>query len=266
MRTLKIIGLLAAMIIGFTSCETEVIDPAGDRGVGMVTTITDANPAIFVAGDLDVSYTQFTVNAEEGASFDEAYIVVSYNGVAERTKILDIDAFPQVVSITAAETATTLGLSIEDIESEDYFVFEVEVKINGKVYRSNGGITVKVVCPFEPTLAEGSYTAVSEGWAVNGGITITADVDDPYTIYVTGLAELDGLTEDQGPLMMQINPLNFEVTAPKAVLASSAFGYTNIAYQGFGEFNSCTGDYEMLFTITVDQGSFGQYEFSFIRN
>ncbi len=85
-------------------------------------------------------------------------------------------------------------------------------------------------------------------------VTVTVDPDDEYTVYVAGLAALDGLDEDLGPLKMTVNPLNFEVTAERTVLASVAFsGYTNIAYEGFGTLNTCDGTYEMNFTITVDQ-------------
>jgi hypothetical protein len=265
MKTYKILGFIAAMVLTFAACETEVADPAGERGVGVVTTITDANPAIFVAGNLDDSYTEFVVSAEEGASYDDAYIVVSFNGVSQRTKVKDISSFPQTINITAAEAAAALGMTIADVESQDYFVFEVEVKVGSKIYRSNGGITVSVVCPFEPTLAFGNYTAISSSWDVNGDVTITVDPDDPYKIYVAGLAALDGLTEDLGPLEMIINPLNFEVEAVKTALASTAWSYTNFSYAGFGVFNSCTGDYQMTFAITVDQGSFGSYEFTIKR-
>lgn len=268
MKTYRILGFIAAMVLTFAACETEVADPAGERGVGVVTTITDANPAIFVAGNLDESYTEFVVSAEEGVTYDDAYIVVSFNGVSQRTKVKDISSFPQTVTITAAEAAAALGMTIADVESQDYFVFEVEVKVGNKIYRSNGGITVSVVCPFEPTLAFGNYSGISSGWGVNGDITIAVDPDDPYTVYVTGLATIDGLTEDLGPLPMHINPLNFEVTVDKTVLASLVtWGapYHNIAYAGSGVFNSCTGDYEMLFAITVDEGSFGSYEFTLKR-
>lgn len=265
MKTYKILGFIAAMVLTFASCETEVIDPAGERGVGIATAITDVNPAIFVAGNLDESYTEFNVIAEDGISYDEAYIVVSFNGVSQRTKIKDISTFPQSIVITAEEAAAALGMTIADVESQDYFVFEVEVKVGSKIYRSNGGVTINVVCPFDPELVHGSYTAVSADWGVNGDVTITVDPDDPYKVYVAGLAALDGLTEDLGPLEMNINPLNFQVEAVKTALASAAWSYTNFSYAGSGVFNSCTGEYEMLFAITVDQGSFGSYSFTLKR-
>jgi len=267
MKKYKIFGLIFSLVLLLSACETDVVDPAGIRGVGFAGTITDANPAIFVDGDLDISYVQFTVDVQEGAVYDDAYIVVSYNSVSQRTRIKDVSSFPAEINITAEEAAAALGMSINDVASEDYFVFELELVADGKVTRSNAGLTVRVVCPFDPALAVGSYNAVSAGWAVNGNVTLEADEDDPYTIKVYGLAALDGLDEDQGPLVMHINPLNFEVTAPRAVLATEVWlGYTDLAYQGFGEFNSCTGAYEMSFTITVSAGSYGAYNFTLTRN
>jgi hypothetical protein len=126
-------------------------------------------------------------------------------------------------------------------------------------------INAAAVCAYDPEMVSGSYKAVSADWAVDGPVTITVDPEDEYTIYVAGLAELDGLTEDKGPLKMVVNPLNFEVTAERTVLASIAFDYTNIAYEGFGLLNTCDGTYEMNFTITVDQGSFGQFPFTLTK-
>ncbi len=267
MKKIILFGLIATMVFAFASCETEVDDPAGLRGVGFTATISDVNPAIFIDGDLDVSYVKFTVDIQEDAVFDEAYIVVSYNSVSQRTRMMDVSSFPAEITITAQQAATALGLSLNDIKSEDYFVFELELKSDGRVTRSNGGVTVRVVCPFDPALAVGSYTAVSASWGVNGNVTLVADENDPYKINVYGLAELDGLEEDKGPLVMNINPFNFEVNAPRAVLATTVWlGYTDLAYQGFGEFNSCTGEYSMTFTITVSAGSYGARGFTLTRN
>jgi hypothetical protein len=74
-----------------------------------------------------------------------------------------------------------------------------------------------------------------------GDVVITSDPNDQYTIFVSGLARLDGLNEDRGPLVMHINPSSFKVTADKKVVATSAFGYHNLAYTGTGTFNSCYG-------------------------
>lgn len=264
MKSIFLMSLIFSFIF-FIGCDDKE-DPAGDRNVGVVSTISDVNPAIYISGELDESYVRFVADIEEGTSFEDAYIVGSFNGVSQRTKIVNISSFPAEIILSAEDVAQALGLALNDIKSEDYFVFEVITVSDGLTTRSNGGLTVRVVCPFDPSLTFGSFTASSAGWGANGGITIEADEEDPYTVYVYGLAELDGLTGDVGPLVMHINPLSFAVTADKSVLASVAFSYTNIAYAGSGVFNSCTGTYEMLFAITVDQGSFGSYAFTLSKN
>jgi hypothetical protein len=65
---------------------------------------------------------------------------------------------------------------------------------------------------------------------------------------------------------MHIDPVTFFVTADKTVLASDAWGETNIAYEGTGLFNSCTGLYSMNFHITTDQTDIGVFAFTFTRN
>lgn len=265
MKTYKLLGLIAAMVIGFASCETEVIDPAGNRAISAVTSFTDVNPAIFIDGSLDEGFVQFTVNAEEGATFEEAYLVVSHNGTTQKKKLKDITKFGEPTKVTAVEAASALGMSVAEIKVLDYFVFEVQVKIGGVVYCSNGALTSKVVCPFNPALAIGSYTAISGSWGVNGEVTITADPEDEYTVYVAGIPSLDGMPEDGSPLVMHINPKNFAVIADKTLLTSDYYGYDNLNFAGSGEYNSCDGSYEMMFAATVDQGSFGNQTFTFKR-
>ncbi len=266
MKTYKLLGLIAAVVFTFVSCETDITDPAGIRDVFAVTKFTNVDPAIFIDGSLDEGFVQFTVNAEEGATFEDAYIVVSHNGTTQKKRLKDITSFPLVVKVTAVEAATALGMTVADIEVQDFFVFEVEVKIGGKIYRSNGALTSKVVCPFNPALAIGSYTAISGSWGVNGEVTITADPEDQYTVYVAGIPSLDGMPEDGSPLVMHINPKNFAVIADKTLLTSDYYGYDNLNFAGSGEYNSCDGSYQMMFAATVDQGSFGNQTFTFKRN
>jgi hypothetical protein len=117
-------------------------------------------------------------------------------------------------------------------------------------------------------MAVGSYLAVSapDQWNSKGDITITVDPVDNTKVYVAGLASIDGLTEDKGPLVMHINPLTFEVTADRTVICSNFWGYTNGAYEGTGTFNSCSGAFIMSFTISVDEGGFGTFKYTFTRN
>ncbi|MBW6489903.1 MAG: hypothetical protein K0B15_01800 [Lentimicrobium sp.] len=267
MKTTKLITFLVAMVLAFTACETEVEDPAGLRSEGVVPSITNLNPAVFDVNDPSNTFIQFDldINAADRASVKEVKLIVSLNGNKQRVEVLSLTDFPQNIKVFMKEAASALGMKLEDIGAGDAFNFEVLTIQGDKTYRSSASFNAAVVCAYDPDLVTGSYRAVSADWAVDGTVTLTVDPQDEYIVYVAGLAALDGLTEDQGPLKMVVNPLDFSVVAEKTVLASSAFGYTNIAYAGDGLLSTCDGSYEMLFNITVDQGSFGSFAFTFTK-
>ncbi len=264
MKTYKIFGLIAAMVLTFASCETQVDDPAGPRGTAVVPSITNLNPAVFDSNELETTFVQFTLGLEAPAT--EAIVVVSLNGDKARAEVGTYTSFPANIQILLSDVVTELGMTLEQVELGDIFNFEVGAVIGGKTYYSNAAFNAPVVCAYNPDLVTGSYRAVSAGWAVDGNVTITVDPEDDYVVYVAGLVVLDGQVEDQGPLKMIVNPLDFSVTAVKTVLGTSFFGYDNVAYAGSGILNTCTGTYEMLFTITVDQGSFGSHDFVLTKN
>ena len=266
MKTNKIITFLVAMALAFTSCETEVEDPAGLRSVGFVPAITNLNPAVFDVNDPSNTFIQFDLNADSDI-VSEVKLIVSFNGDKKRVEVKSYTTFPQNVKLFMHEAAAALGMQLSAVEAGDVFNIEAITIQGDKTYRSSAAINAAVVCAYDPDIVTGSYRAVSPDWPADGTVTITVDPVDQYIVYVAGLAALDGLTEDKGPLKMIVNPLDFSVNAVRTVLASEAFGYTNIAYetQVPGLLNTCNGTYEMSFTITVDQGSFGAYSFTLTK-
>lgn len=265
MKRYRIFGLIAVIALAFTSCETEVIDPAGARDEAIIPEITELRPAVFDSKDMENTFVQFTLNVDE-PSVSEAIVIASYNNDMSRTEITRVSSFPATIQLKLADVVSELGMQLDEVSLGDAFTFEVLTIQNGKTYRSSASFVSSVVCAYDVEAVTGSYRAVSDAWAVDGTVTITADPADEYTLYVAGLAALDGLTEDKGPLKLVINPDNFDVTAVKTALASSAFGYTNLSYAGSGKLNTCDGSYQMLFNITVDQGSFGSFDFTFTKN
>lgn len=264
MKTTKILTFLVAMVFAFTSCETEVEDPAGLRGVGFVPSITNLNPAVFDVNDPSNTFIQFNLDADPNI-VSSVKLIVSYNGDMKRVEVKSVDNFPENVKIYMHEAVTALGMSLDDIGAGDNFTFEALTIQGDKTYRSSASFNAAVVCAYNSANVSGTYRAVSADWAVDGTVTLTVDPEDQYIIYVSGLAGLDGLTEDKGPLKMVVNPLDFSVTAERTVLASIAFDYTNIAYEGSGLLNTCNGSYEMLFNISVDQGTFGAFPFTLTK-
>ena len=254
----KILGLVAVVIFSLTSCEEDTIDM--NRGEGVVPSITNLDPAVF--SEAEGTYVAFDLDATDYTG--DLVILVSIEGDRSRTPVKTISNFPTNVVVTLEEVAQAKGMSVNDFEVGSIFNFEVQTMVGGKTYRSPASFNAPLACEYLPENVSGLYNAASASWAVDGPITIEADPDDPFTLYVTGLVALDGMVEDQGPLVMIVNPGNFHVDVPRTVLGSDFFGFTNVAYHGSGVLDTCTGIYTMGFTISVDQGTFGGAPHTFI--
>jgi hypothetical protein len=268
MKNIKITGLIVLLAALTFSCEEEVKDPAGRRSAAVVPVISDIGPGVFASEDLVNSFVEFVVSLGDGVQADKAVIEGSYNNDGARVELTEVTSFPATVHIVSGEAIQALGLTPAEVENGDVFNLEILLTADGIETRSNAVLNVRVACGFVDTKAIGSYHSLSgpDDWATEGNITITADPDDPYTIYVAGLEEIEGVNEDGGPLVMHIDPGTFEVTADKTVLASEAFGYHNLAYEGSGVYDSCDGSYQLDFDISVDEGNFGRFAFTFTRN
>ncbi len=264
MKNFKIYGFITLLILSSIGCE-DLPDPAGERGVAVVPGISGLNPALFDINNLENSYVRFTLNLPAGVSVPGATVVGSFNKNHADAVIAEVTSFPSVVTITSAAAAQKLGVALNTIEMGDVFDFELLITANGRTTRSTP-LSVPVACVYSVAMATGSYHSVSADWNSEGDITITADAEDPYKLYVTGLEVMEGLVEDLGPLVMYVNPVDYSVTVPRKAIVSDAWGYHNLAYEGTGTFASCTGTYTMTFTISVDEGSWTGQGFIFTRN
>lgn len=261
MKRIKILGLTIILVTLLFGCE-EAKDPAGHRNVGIVPLLTDVN-GMFISGEPS-SFVQFKVDLQSGATVESAQIVVSSGDEFQRVKIADISSFPSDFTFTLGDITGKIG----EINEGEVIYIEVVTTRDGVTTRSNAALAQIVFCMYNVSMATGSYHSVSPPteWNSEGDISITADPDDQFTVYVTGLETIEGLDEDQGPLVMHIDPATFDVVADKTVLASDAWGETNIAYEGSGSYNSCSGLYEMIFNISTDQYDYGPFQFTFTRN
>ncbi|MCX6334343.1 MAG: hypothetical protein NT092_08570 [Bacteroidia bacterium] len=264
MKKIKLLGLIFILIAIFFSCE-ELPDPAGERGVAAVPGISGLNPGVFDVNDLQHAYVHFTVVIAEGSSLNKATIIGSFNNNHADVTIAELTSFPATVTISSSDAAQKLGIPLADLERGDIFDFEILTTTGGRTSRSTP-LVVPVACVYTVSMSTGSFHSVSSDWNSEGDITLTADAVNPYKIYVSGIEEIEGLVEDLGPLVMYIDPITYAVTAPRKALASEAFGYNNLAYEGTGAFSTCDGTYTMSFELTVDEGSFGTYSFIFTKN
>lgn len=265
MKNNKVLGLIFTLIMVIIGCE-ELPDPAGLRGVAVVPGISDIDPGIFDSKDLENSYVEFVISVPEGTEPEKITVQGSYQDNFERVTITEVTSFPATVRISSSDAAQKLGIALDEISNGDIFTFELVTLANGIATRSSAVLFVAVACAYDVNLATGSYHAVSD-WPSENDVTISADPEDPYTIYIAGLAEIDGIEEDNGPFVIHINPATYEVSAETKLLASDYYGYGGVTYSGEGVFSSCDGSYILYIDISVGAyGSQGIYQFNVTRN
>jgi hypothetical protein len=293
MKSIYYIITLIIGVIFLNGCETDTNGPMPDTfeeaGVAYMV-LDESSSGLINLNDLDAFNFTGTIDVLFDPAYDKLSLMVAYNGDHDNAAVLvdDIASTPHDFSVSMNDliSAVTAIGSAEDIEIGDYFVFYVNVTIGGKVYpvyKMVSGKAVKVIgsgvlsslaglegseartdvridvpCGYDVEKVTGDYIAYSGPWLVEGPVTITADPDDPFVVNVSGLAALDGLVEDEGPLQMNIDPNSYNVSVPKQVLATDAWGvYHDFSYQGSGRLNTCDGVYTMDFVITVREGTFG---------
>ncbi|RUT78631.1 hypothetical protein [Ancylomarina longa] len=266
MKKYKILSVIIILGLFFGACDDTNENLVGSRGLAIIPVVTDVNPA-FYTSDLANSYVEFVVDLPEGESVDAAEVQVTYKG--KNAVVQEISSFPVTITLQALDVIQALGISENDVKVNDSFLFHVVTTANGISSRSTAALNVFVTCEFDPALSVGSYHVVSDDWEVAGDVTFTADPSDPFKIFVAGIFEMEGGAPNNNLLELNIDPNSFKVNVVKSVLGSSApwGSYTNYYYgPGGGLYKSCDGSFEMQFKITVDEGSFGTYNFLFTRN
>jgi hypothetical protein len=166
----KIFGLIASLFLIFSACETEVVDPAGLRDVGVVPGIEDFIPQTFDVLDLNNTFIQFTVIVDD-PNVNEVIVLASVNGDKRRTEITRVSSFPGTVKLMLSELASKLGMQLNDVKLGDIFNIELQTIKDGKTYFSSAAFNAGVVCAYDPELVTGSYRAFSarlaSGWECN---------------------------------------------------------------------------------------------------
>jgi hypothetical protein len=265
MKKINTLGLIFTLIMIIMSCE-ELPDPAGLRGKAVVPAITDLNPGIFDSKDLENSYVEFVVTVPAGSTPEKITVQGSFQDNYERVTISEVTSFPSTVRILSSDAAQKLGIALSEIVNGDTFTFELLTLANSTETRSPAVLIIPVACAYDVNLAIGSYHSISD-WPSEYDVTITADPDDPYTVFVAGLSEIDGCVEDNGPFVLHINPITYAVTAEEKMLASDYYGFGSVTFSGSGTFSSCDGAYTLYIDISVGAyGSQGIYQFDVTRN
>lgn len=281
MKRFKILSLIVALGLFFGACEDTNENLVGSRGVAVIPTITSLTPAAPLFTDLTAeSFITFTANLAEGELFDAAEIQVVYEGKVGVVKT--IESFPIETKITAPEILSSLEITEDDVELGTSFLIYVMTTSDGLITRSQAAVEIKMPCEFDPEVASGSYAAVSADWGVDSNVKILVDENDPYTLYIEGLAEADACTGNGNTVKIHIDPVTFQITgdSERTIVAADCGGwgakyaaYTNYSYTvSSGFFNSCDGTYDIIFKLEylyegdTEYSSWGDNSFTFTLN
>jgi hypothetical protein len=191
----RIILLFAFVIVAFGCSENENL--VGQRGVAVIPEISDIYPTFFNILDIENAYVQFTVDTDQEVS--DAILEISFNGNSARVKFADLTSFPSTFTITASEAAAVFGISLDDLELGDMFLFEPVITANGVTTRSNSIVNANVACASDlagtyDLVATGSSPDYADPWTPTQSTVTITSVDGGVTYSIT--PALGGMIED----------------------------------------------------------------------
>ena len=266
----KYIYIIVACLLVSISCENSNENLVQERGVAIVPEMSDALPAFFTE-NIETSYVQFdSLTLSKGDQIDKAEIEVVRARGNKSAVVKEIQLPVKNLRVTAREVLSALNIPDNDFLAGDVFNLYVLTTKNGRTTRSIAAVGIPVVCYFAPSMLVGNYYYISESWGEEGDVVLEADPNDPYKIYVSGMAETQGLEGNGNKLELNFNPNNFGITGPRVVISDdlSPWGlpYTAYAYAPVsGKFDSCEQSYIITFNITVSAGDYGNYAFVFTK-
>ena len=256
--------VVAALLISI-SCEDTNENLVQERGEAIVPVISDPLPAYF-SDNIEASYVQFDASLSPGDQADKASIEVVFGNKSAILK--DISLPVTGIKITAGEVLSALGMSQSEYKLGDtYYVYILTTK-DGRTTRSLASFPIPVVCYFEPDMLIGNFNFVSASWEEDGLVTIVADPDDPYKVYIDGYPDVVGLP-GIGRIELTLDPNNFRLSGPAVVIANdlSAWEVPNQDYifrPVSGTYSACDNKYTVVFNISLSLwGNQGNYEFVF---
>ena len=259
----KYIFMIAAALLISIGCEDTNENLVQERGVAVVPEMSDPAPAYFT-DNIEESYVEFNLSLSPGETVDKASIEVVRGNKSAILK--DVTLPVTELRVTASEVLTALNIPASDYNLGDMFYLYVLTTKDGKTTRSTAAFRIPVVCFFSPAMLTGNFYYVSESLEEEGSVTIAADPNDPLKVYISGMAETQGAVGNGNRIELNVNPNNFNVSGPKTIIAGNIWGYTNYAYQAVaGSYSACDATFTINFSISVDQGSFGNFQFIFTR-
>jgi len=269
------ISIIAAIItlVVITSCTDEGVDFDTNGGKGLAFTHFSVGELIIKANEAAptaIISVSSTVKADAARSY--TLIVDPESDAKEGThftlssKTITIPAGEHHGKITL--TANLGNISKDPINVQFLLADHADIIDWGKTLKTS----IQIFCELDESTLVGEFNWINEGWEHSGKLSLEADPDDPYKIYLVGVPfELVGEDEDPdfewngNKITLNVNKTTHVITGPKVTVAPTLWGYGKPSFEVMGdsEFDTCSGEYIVYFRITVDEGSFGTLPFKF---
>ena len=271
MKKFLILLCSAIFIMSITTCVDEGMEFDTNDGKGLAFTHF-VGSAISIATELEaVEEHTVTITVSSTVKSDQARTyTLSADASSTAIEGTHYNLSSKTITIPAGQFSgsVTLTVVIDNLISD---VLRAVLTIDDADVISYGGImTVSMnrvdLCEFDESMLVGTFNYASEDWMEWGTVSLAADPDDPFTIYINGIPTED-LDWNETPIILHIDPVDYSISGPKAIVAEDAWGYGAIGFEALeGSFDICSGTYILILDITLDSlGSVGDYEFIFSK-
>ena len=272
--------LISVFVSSLISCTDEGMefDTNGGKGLSF-THFVGTSIAISTALNEPAEHNTraITISSTEKATVPRTY-TMTIDPSSTAIEGIHYNLSSKTITIPAGEysSSATISAVVDNLLAE---VVTVILVIEGDAIDYGSKMTVSMnrydLCDFNESMLVGTFKYVSppDEWYEEGILTLEADPDDPYTIYIKGIPS-EGLTWNGTPIILNVEPYtpgssSLSLSGPPAVVADDLSEwdmpqYTNFGFEAVeGYYSICDRSYTIYFDIFDDDGPWGTFLFTF---
>jgi len=272
--------ILGCLIIISFSCVKEAPTLKDTSAIGAYLTFNGPIPP---AGRFDyssISSSSVSINVKGvGSPIDKVNIYVGTSTDRASWKLIKSVPFSDsaTLSVNGAELAKALGVSPSDLTPGNAYTFynEIITKDGRSFSASNTSADFQgqnsykmaltfqgtVFCSFSQSAFNGSFKVVSDGWGDFKAGDLVAVMPGPGATQITIIAypapQAGGT--NRKPMVLDVDPATNAVTVKKQIYGDYPPGDFNVAAEGTGSVNSCSGSITLSLTHSEGGAVFGTY-------
>ena len=280
-----IVAIFALVVI--TSCTDEGMDfdTFGGKGRTFVHFVKGSETMSVELEEVETAlhsveiFMASTVKSDAARSYT---LTVTSSSIPAAVEGTHFTLSSQTITIPAGQYSGSVTLTVISENLQKYPVTAVLSINNDEAISWGKSISVSMnrydLCEFNTSMLVGKFDWVSASWHEAGNVTLEADPDDPYKIYIAGIPAED-LTWNGNKIELTVQPwvegagmTQLSVTGTKTIIAddTAEWGpedtYDNLAYEvRTGSYSICNASYTITFRISCDLGAFGDFEFIFSK-